>query len=280
MDNVKSLNQNARLDTSAHQQFVQYYAAESLSEATHQRFEAIRKKTIALLRGTSGARGPFDVLDIGCGAGTQCALWAAGGDRSYGLDINAPLIDLARQRAEAAKLNSRFDVGTATALPYESGAMDVCLIPELLEHVAEWQPCLLEAIRVLRPGGVLFLSTTNVLCPVQHEYRLPIYSWYPNVAKRFFEKQAVTRWPSIANYARYPAVHWFSYYGLARFLHQQGMRCFDRFAMMDAEEGSGRRKMLVRLLQASAATRLVGQLFSTGTVVFAIKPIDAATRPF
>ncbi len=278
MDNVKSLNQNARLDTSSHQQFVQYYAAESLSDATRQRFETIRTKTIALLRRTSEARAPFDVLDIGCGAGTQCALWAAGGDRAYGLDINAPLIELARQRAETAKLNSRFDVGSATVLPYESGTMDVCLIPELLEHVAEWQPCLLEAIRVLRPGGVLFLSTTNVLCPVQHEYRLPLYSWYPNFAKRFFERQAVTKWPAIANYARYPAVHWFSYYGLARFLEQQGMQCFDRFAMMDAEEGSSRRRTLVHILQNSRASRLVGQLFSTGTIVFATKPIDIAKR--
>lgn len=278
MDNVKSLDQNAQMDTSSHEQFVQYYAAESLSAATRQRFESIRAKAIALLRGTGNTRQPLAMLDIGCGAGTQCALWAAGGDRAYGIDINAPLIELARERALAAKLDIRFDVGSATALPYDAGTIDVCLIPELLEHVPQWGPCLTEAVRVLRPGGVLFLSTTNAFCPIQHEYRLPLYSWYPGFMKRVFERKAVTTWPSIANYARYPAVHWFSYYGLARFLKRQGMRCFDRFSMMDRGVGSTPRRNVIGLLQTSPALRLLGQIGSTGTIVFAVKASGTATN--
>jgi 2-polyprenyl-3-methyl-5-hydroxy-6-metoxy-1,4-benzoquinol methylase len=278
MDNAKSLDRNAQLDTSSHQQFVQYYAAESQSDATRQRFEAIRSKAIDLLRKSGNTHRPLDMLDIGCGAGTQCALWAAAGDRAHGIDINAPLIELARERAQVAKLDIRFDIGSATALPHESGTIDVCLIPELLEHVPEWEPCLVEAVRVLRPGGVLFLSTTNVFCPVQHEYRLPLYSWYPGFAKRLFERKAVTSWPSIANYARYPAVHWFSYYGLSRFLGRQGMRCFDRFAMMEPGERSAPRRIVVGLLQASSTLRLLGQIGSTGTIVFALKPAEAAAN--
>lgn len=278
MGSVNSLDQNTQLDTSSHEQFVQYYAEESLSEATRQRFDTIRIKTLDLLRKTSESTGPYDVLDIGCGAGTQCALWAAAGDRAHGLDINTPLIELARQRAQDAKLAIRFDVGSATELPYASGTMDVCLIPELLEHVPAWEPCLVEAVRVLRPGGVLFLSTTNVLCPIQHEYRLPLYSWYPKFAKKLLERRAVTNWPAIANYARYPAVHWFSYYSLADFLERQGMRCFDRFAMMDRDEGSLQRRIIVRLLQASSFLRAIGQVSSTGSIVFAIKPVAPAAH--
>ena len=271
MDTVKPFDRSGQMDTSSHEQFVQYYAAESLSEATRQRFAMIRVKVIDLLEKTGTTRRPLDILDVGCGAGTQCALWAAGGDRAHGIDINAPLIELARERAQAAKLDIRFDVGSATALPYEPDTMDVCLIPELLEHVAEWEPCLTEAVRVLRPGGVLFLSTTNVFCPAQNEFRLPLYSWYPGLAKRFFERKAVTSWPSIANYARYPAVHWFSYYGLARFLNRQGMRCFDRFAMMERSDSSTLRQIAVGLLQSFPTLRLLGQICSTGTIVFAVK---------
>jgi 2-polyprenyl-3-methyl-5-hydroxy-6-metoxy-1,4-benzoquinol methylase len=60
--------------------------------------------------------------------------------------------------------------------------MDVCLLPELLEHVADWQSCLNEAARVLRPGGLLYLSTTNVLCPRQQEFNLPLYSFLGHMA--------------------------------------------------------------------------------------------------
>lgn len=271
MDSPKLLDQKAKMDTGSHKQFVDYYAAESLSEATRERFAGIRAKVIDLLDKAGTTRRPLDVLDVGCGAGTQCALWAAGGDRVHGIDINAPLIELARERAQAAKLDIRFEISSATTLPYDASTMDVCLIPELLEHVAQWEPCLTEAVRVLRPGGVLFLSTTNVFCPFQNEFRLPLYSWYPNLAKRFFERKAITSWPSIANYARYPAIHWFSYYRLARFLKRQDMLCFDRFAMMECGEGSALRRTAVGLLQSSAAFRLLGQVGSTGTIVFAVK---------
>jgi 2-polyprenyl-6-hydroxyphenyl methylase/3-demethylubiquinone-9 3-methyltransferase len=55
-------------------------------------------------------------------------------------------------------------------------SMDVCLVPELLEHVREWRECLADFARVLRPGGVLVLTTNNKLCPVQQEFNLPLYS--------------------------------------------------------------------------------------------------------
>jgi 2-polyprenyl-6-hydroxyphenyl methylase/3-demethylubiquinone-9 3-methyltransferase len=116
----------------------------------------------------------LNIADIGCGAGTQARLWAQGGHRVFGLDVNEPLIRLARQRTEEAGLVIRFEVGTATALPWADRTMDVRLLPELLEHVADCQACLNEAARVLRPGGLLYLSTTNVLCPRQDEFNAPV----------------------------------------------------------------------------------------------------------
>ena len=76
--------------------------------------------------------------------------------------------------------------------------MDVCLLPELLEHVADWQSCLKEAPRVLRSGGLLYLSTTNVLRPRQEEFNLPLYSWYPGPLKRYCERLAMTTRPALA----------------------------------------------------------------------------------
>ena len=154
------------------------------------------------------------VLDVGCGAGALSLLWADAGHRVHGLDVNEPLLSLARERAEREGKSIEFKLGSATQLPWSDRSMDVCMVPELLEHVAEWQTCLREFVRILRPGGVLLLTTSNKLCPVQQEFNLPLYSWYPGPIKRYFERLAVTSRPDLANFAKYPAVHWFSYYGL------------------------------------------------------------------
>ena len=261
----------AEFDTSSHRQFVDYYEKQSLTESTRQRFEAIRKRVLRLAHSGGRVKAPLDVLDIGCGAGMQCVMWASAGDRAYGIDINASLVEIARERAAVAKVSVRFDIGSATSLPYEAASMDVCLMPELLEHIQDWEACLNEAVRILRPGGVLFLSTSNLLCPVQHEFNLALYAWYPPPLNHYFEKLAVTTRPDIANYARYPAVHWFTYYGLARYLRQHGMSCFDRFDMIDTD-GSGPLKVtVVRLIRGSWLLRIAGQMCTPGTIVFAVK---------
>jgi 2-polyprenyl-6-hydroxyphenyl methylase/3-demethylubiquinone-9 3-methyltransferase len=193
------------------------------------------------------------------------------GHKVYGIDVNLALIEIARTRATEDGFAIEFDVGSATELPYPDASMDVALLPELLEHVADWQLCLREAMRILKPGGYLYVSTTNWLCPVQSEFNLPLYSWYPGFLKRRYEKLAVTTRPELANYCKYPAVNWFSYYSLSKFLTSQDFRCLDRFDMMDTEMSGTPVRLAVRLLRALPPLRFIGQLFTSGSIVFAIK---------
>lgn len=209
-------------DHSSNKSFVDYYEQQSLNPETVQRFTSVRNKALSLMASRLGQTPRnLDVADIGCATGTQSQLWAELGHQVHGLDVNAPFIEIARKRASEARLSISFEIGSATDLPYPTASMDVVLIPELLEHVADWRRCLDEAIRVLKPDGLLYLSTTNSLCPVQQEFNLPMYSWYPGFLKRRYEKLAVTTRPDIANYCRYPAVNWFSYYSLAAYLRNR-----------------------------------------------------------
>ena len=276
---VRSVTQSAppEFDHRARPEFVEYYAQESLSPRTQARFRTIKDKALGLLsrcgRPTRGLR----VADVGCGAGTQAMLWAEDGHLVRGLDVNAPLLAFARSRAAERGLQVAFDVGTATALPYDDASTDVCLLPELLEHVADWQSCVDEAVRVLAPGGVLYLSTTNALCPVQQEFNLPLYSWYPRRLKRRFERLAVTTRPALANHATYPAVHWFTFYSLRDYLAARGLDCFDRFDMIDTESLSGAARFAVTLARAFPPVRFIGHMCTEGTAVFALK--NSMIRP-
>jgi 2-polyprenyl-6-hydroxyphenyl methylase/3-demethylubiquinone-9 3-methyltransferase len=191
------MNQAPGMDTSpnADERFVGYYAEQSTSEQTRQRFESVQRVILKLRSELGLAETMLDIVDLGCGAGTQALAWARNGHRVRGVDISAPLIEIARKRAAEASLPVSFHVGSATALPFADGSSDVVLASELLEHLTDWEACLNEAVRVLRPGGVIYFSTTNRLCPMQQEFTLPLYSWYPSRIKRHFETLAVTTRP-------------------------------------------------------------------------------------
>ena len=253
---------SASWDHSTHQAFYDYYASESESDTTVQRFKGVQKAVLRVATQTA-MNGSLDVADIGCGAGTQSRIWAEQGHQVYGVDVNEPLIRLARERAEQKHLNIRFEVGTATALPWPDSSIDVCLLPELLEHVSDWRACLNQAVRVLRPGGLLYLSTTNVLCPKQQEFNLPLYSWYPRAFKHYCEHLAVTTRPELANHAKYPAVNWFSFYGLRDFLKPLGFACLDRFDLIDAS-GTWLARVIIDLLRRSALLRFLGHVERRG----------------
>jgi 2-polyprenyl-6-hydroxyphenyl methylase/3-demethylubiquinone-9 3-methyltransferase len=257
-------------DTSSHKEFFEYYAAESASEAALVRFRTLRDLLLAVLGRGKAARG-LDVLDIGCGAGTFSILWAESGQRVAGVDINEPLLELGRKRAAAAGHGIDFRVGSATALPFPDASFDICCMPELLEHVEDWERCIDEATRVVRPGGLLYVTTTNRLCPQQEEFNLPLYSWYPKALQRRYVRLASTTRPELANYAKYPAYHWFTYYGLRRVLERRGFRCLDRFDLATYHRSGGMTGLALTLIRTMPGLRFLGQIATPGTRIAGIK---------
>jgi 2-polyprenyl-6-hydroxyphenyl methylase/3-demethylubiquinone-9 3-methyltransferase len=267
------------MDTSHNtdERFVDYYAEQSTSHQTQQRFDSVRRALLLLRSELGFSTTSLDVVDIGCGAGSQAIVWALDGHRARGVDISAPLIALARQRAADESLSAEFLVGNATALPLGDTSCDVVLISELLEHVPDWIPCLNEALRVLRPGGVIYFSTTNRLCPVQQEFKLPLYSWYPAVMKRYCERLAVTTHPQWVQYTSLPAVNWFTFYQLREYLRGRGVIALDRFDLMQPH-GSFLRAAVAGAARRFSALRLLGHVLTPYTVVAGVKTLTAAPK--
>lgn len=255
-------------------EFVDYYAKESLKASTLQRISGIRNAVTRAAVALGGRQPPWRVADIGCGPGTQCLMWAHEGHSVFGLDINPGLIEIGRQRADEAGDKLDLRVGSATALPWDSGSMDIVLCPELLEHVPDWRAVLAEACRVLAPSGVLYLSTTNRLCPVQQEFDLPLYSWYPGPLKRYCERLAVTTRPQLVQHATFPAVNWFTYYGLRTVLAREGLRCFDRFDVAALGQQSSVGRAVLGTIRAVPPARLLAHVLTPYTLLLGQRAPD------
>lgn len=95
-----------------------------------------------------GGRSDLAVLDIGCGNKPYLPLFEGVASTYFGVDaVDGPAVDA---------------VGVAEALPCEDQSFDVVLCTQVLEHVDDPAQCLSEIRRVLKPGGVVFLSTHGV----------------------------------------------------------------------------------------------------------------------
>ena len=58
-------------DHSSHRQFVEYYAEKSLRPELVEHLCTIRNKIVAILDRKEGPNRKYDMVDVGCNAGTQ-----------------------------------------------------------------------------------------------------------------------------------------------------------------------------------------------------------------
>jgi ubiquinone/menaquinone biosynthesis C-methylase UbiE len=108
-------------------------------------------------------RAGHDVLDMCCGAGasTLAAGRAVGaGGRVLGIDVAEPLLELARSKAAAEQLpNVEFRNADATNTGLPSGIFDAVLCVFGVFFAADMTAFTAEMWRLVRPGGVLALTT-------------------------------------------------------------------------------------------------------------------------
>lgn len=97
--------------------------------------------------------GGRDVLEAGCGIGTDAVEFARAGARYTGLDLSPTALSLARRRFALEGLEGRLVEGSVTALPFPGRSFDLVYSNGVLHHVEATEQAIREIHRVLRPGG-------------------------------------------------------------------------------------------------------------------------------
>ena len=100
-----------------------------------------------------------DVLDIASGEGYGSDLLARDARSVVGVDISQEAVRHARERYQRDGL--RFEEGSCAAIPLEDDSIDVVVSFETLEHHNQHDEMMSEIRRVLRPGGVLVISSPD-----------------------------------------------------------------------------------------------------------------------
>ncbi|MGJ4963281.1 bifunctional 2-polyprenyl-6-hydroxyphenol methylase/3-demethylubiquinol 3-O-methyltransferase UbiG [Bradyrhizobium sp. HKCCYLRH3061] len=100
------------------------------------------------------------MLDIGCGAGLLCEPFTRLGAQVVGVDPSASNIAAARLHAEKGHLSIDYRCTTIEEMdPRER--FDIVLAMEVVEHVTDVSAFLGRCAAVLKPGGMMVVSTLN-----------------------------------------------------------------------------------------------------------------------
>lgn len=95
------------------------------------------------------------VLEIGVGMGADFVRWVRAGATATGVDLTERAVDLTRHRLAEEGLTADVRIADAEALPFENAQFDIVYSWGVLHHTPDPARALLEAQRVLAPGGVL-----------------------------------------------------------------------------------------------------------------------------
>ena len=182
-----------------------YYSTDNISQYGYDDYVRNKHLTVNLfnrrlddiLLYTDGQRGRL--LDVGCATGVLLELARLRGWEVHGVDVSEYATGIARDY-----YNLDVVTGDLAEAAYLDGYFDVVVMDDVIEHVADPAALVVEAHRVLKPGGLLTINTPN---------RAGI--WHRLMGKRWF------------HYKQTEHTYFFSPRVITRLLEERGFQVLD-----------------------------------------------------
>lgn len=173
-----------------HTGYADYFALAAATQRTHAR-------RLRWIRGAPASRGggtanPPRLLDAGCGPGFFVQAAAQAGFAAAGVELSAAAVAHARD-----ELGQNVWRGHVCRADLRDGPYDVVTLWDVLEHLPDPAAALAAVADVLRPGGVLALSTGDVSSLAArlsgsrwHLFTLPEHLWFhtPNSLRHLLRR--------------------------------------------------------------------------------------------
>ncbi len=115
------------------------------------RFGEVARDLVALAAVGPGRR----VLDVGTGTGVAASAAAEAGATAVGVDLAVGMVTLGAGVRPAV----RFAAAEAIDLPFRDGTFDAVIGNFVIGHFTKYRTALFDIVRVLRPGGVIAVSS-------------------------------------------------------------------------------------------------------------------------
>lgn len=165
------------------------------------------------------------ILDVGSGWGElqyELSQPQYNAQHIYGIEPHDKLLQLSKIILDG---NTKTTVtqGVVEQLPFEDNTFDIVICYTVLEHVQDYKKAVSEMLRVLKPGGKIYVFAPNYLFPREGHYRMTFPAmlgkrlghWYLQVMKK--DTEFFDRWVE-------PIYSW----GVLRYLKQNNIQYEDK----------------------------------------------------
>jgi len=194
------------------------------------------------------------VLDIGTGSGHIAH------ELSKSVK-NMSSVDIVDERKE--KKGYEFLAVKDESLPFDDETFDVVITNHVVEHTPDQNKHLSEIYRVLKPGGTIYLATTNKYWLTDPHYKLPFISWLPRAASSKYLKISQKKEWDI-----YPLSHW----GVKKYFAQaEVINALPLLINTDASDTLDNMSFVTKMVRRLPDFTLVLTQYLSPTLIYIIK---------
>lgn len=124
------------------------------------------------------------ILEVGSGWGGICIELSHAGGLVTGIEPDIEELQISQLLNESENTKVDFIHGYGENLPFIDSLFDIIVCNSVIEHVADFSKVISEMMRVLKPGGFIYLSIPNYLFPYESHYKI----FYPPLLLKFLAK--------------------------------------------------------------------------------------------